>query len=99
MIYESLLGFLNLIYDLCFWQENIKHNLDKICTSLPKHLASDCDRFINTYYDDLIDMLTAEAKPQEICVYMKLCLPPKRIVPGIYSVIKILLYKVADLSW
>ncbi|KAL1459310.1 hypothetical protein WDU94_011304 [Cyamophila willieti] len=59
-------------------EENIKHTLDSICTSLPKHLALDCTKFINVYYDELIDMIVAETTPQEMCVYMRLCLPPKQ---------------------
>uniref|UniRef100_A0A8D8XLW1 Prosaposin n=1 Tax=Cacopsylla melanoneura TaxID=428564 RepID=A0A8D8XLW1_9HEMI len=59
-------------------EDNIKHTLDSICSSLPKHLSSDCTKFINVYYDELIDMLVAETTPQEICVYIRLCLPPKQ---------------------
>ncbi|KAL1459307.1 hypothetical protein WDU94_011303 [Cyamophila willieti] len=59
-------------------EENIKHTLDSICTSVPKHLASDCTRYINVYYDELIDMFVAETTPQEMCVYMRLCLSPQQ---------------------
>ncbi|KAI5703682.1 hypothetical protein M8J75_014878 [Diaphorina citri] len=62
-------------------EENIKQVLDVICSSLPKHLEGDCERFIDSFYEPLVDMLLAETTPQEICVYIGLCLPPKRIVP------------------
>ncbi|EDW84504.1 uncharacterized protein Dwil_GK13103 [Drosophila willistoni] len=54
-------------------KENIKKVLDGLCSHLPTKLKSECVDFIDTYTNELIDMLITDFKPQEICVQLKLC--------------------------
>ncbi|XP_022213394.2 prosaposin [Drosophila obscura] len=54
-------------------KENIKKVLADLCVHLPNKLRSECVDFVNTYSNELIDMLITDFKPQEICVQLKLC--------------------------
>ncbi|RZC39950.1 prosaposin [Asbolus verrucosus] len=58
-------------------EENIKNALDKLCSHLSDNLAEECNDFVNTYTDELIEMLIADLSPQEVCVYLKLCTDDK----------------------
>jgi len=62
-------------------EEAIKKELDKLCLDLPKSLAGECRDFVDTYEQELLDMLIADFTPKEICTYLKLCDPDvKKIV-------------------
>ncbi|EDW67622.2 prosaposin [Drosophila virilis] len=54
-------------------KENIKKVLDGLCSHLPSKLRSECVDFVETYSNELIDMLITDFKPEEICVQLKLC--------------------------
>jgi len=61
-------------------EENIKAALNKLCSHLSDSLAEECNDFVNTYTNELVEMLIADLTPQEVCVYLKLCTdnrPPK----------------------
>lgn len=36
-------------------------------------MAQECKDFVDTYSQQLVDMLIADLNAQEICVYLKLC--------------------------
>ncbi|XP_037955000.1 uncharacterized protein LOC119684931 [Teleopsis dalmanni] len=52
---------------------NIKNVLDHLCVHLPNKLQAECIDFVQTYTNELVDMLITDFKPQEICVSLKLC--------------------------
>ncbi|KAJ8939162.1 hypothetical protein NQ314_011212 [Rhamnusium bicolor] len=54
-------------------EANIKSALDKLCVHLPNNLKEECDDFVTTYTDELVELLIADLKPEEVCVYLKLC--------------------------
>ncbi|KAH8306358.1 hypothetical protein KR018_009013 [Drosophila ironensis] len=54
-------------------KENIRKVLDGLCSHLPNKLKDECVDFVNTYSNELVDMLITDFKPQEICVQLKLC--------------------------
>ncbi|KAL1505900.1 hypothetical protein ABEB36_005353 [Hypothenemus hampei] len=54
-------------------KEEIEESLKKLCDHLPGNLKPECVDFVNTYTNELIEMLVADFKPQEVCVYLKLC--------------------------
>lgn len=56
-----------------FLQANIKEALNNLCSHLSSNLKQECQDFVNTYADELVDMLVADLNPQEVCVYLKLC--------------------------
>nr|CAH7762266.1 unnamed protein product [Callosobruchus chinensis] len=58
---------------LCLFAENIEKALDKVCEKLPNNMGEECKDFVKTYSSELIEMLIADLKPEEVCVYLKLC--------------------------
>lgn len=52
---------------------NVKYVLNNLCKHLPVKMRSECDDFVKTYTDELIDMITHDFTPVQICVYFKLC--------------------------
>ncbi|XP_058821417.1 uncharacterized protein LOC131683436 isoform X2 [Topomyia yanbarensis] len=54
-------------------KENIKQALSKLCSHLSAKLKSECTDFVDTYSAELVEMLVSDFTPQEICVYLKLC--------------------------
>lgn len=54
-------------------KENIKQALSKLCSHLSPKLKLECNDFVETYSSELVEMLVSDFTPQEICVYLKLC--------------------------
>ncbi|CAB3223198.1 unnamed protein product [Arctia plantaginis] len=54
-------------------EERIREALDNLCTHLSVKLRSQCINFVDTYTQQLIEMLVADMDAQEICVFLKLC--------------------------
>ncbi|KAM8706280.1 hypothetical protein ACLKA7_010541 [Drosophila subpalustris] len=54
-------------------KDNIKKVLDGLCSHLPSKLRAECVDFVETYSNELVDMLITDFKPEEICVQLKLC--------------------------
>ncbi|XP_018799712.1 PREDICTED: uncharacterized protein LOC108975589 [Bactrocera latifrons] len=52
---------------------SIKNVLDHLCVHLPPKLRTECVDFVETYSNELVDMLITDFTPQEICVALKLC--------------------------
>jgi saposin len=56
-------------------EESIKTALEGVCQRLPKTVRSDCVRLVDAYSKEIIEMLLADLKPDEVCVALKLCTP------------------------
>ncbi|XP_055602732.1 uncharacterized protein LOC129751295 [Uranotaenia lowii] len=54
-------------------KENVKQALSKLCSHLSSKMKMECDDFVETYSAELIEMLVSDFTPQEVCVYLKLC--------------------------
>ncbi|XP_049821569.1 uncharacterized protein LOC109601826 isoform X7 [Aethina tumida] len=54
-------------------EDNIRANLKKLCKHLPGSLAPECNDFVETYTNELVEMLMADLQPNEVCIYIKLC--------------------------
>lgn len=54
-------------------EANIRHALENLCTHLSKKFQTQCTDFVDTYADQLVEMLVANMSPQEVCVFLKLC--------------------------
>lgn len=55
---------------------------------LPGNMNEECQDFVKTYSDELVEMLIADLKPEEVCVYLKLCSdhkPSKQLPPYVYK--------------
>lgn len=53
--------------------ERIRDALDNLCTHLSDKLRSPCVDFVDTYTEQLVEMLVANMNAQEICVFLKIC--------------------------
>ena len=56
-------------------EESIKTALEGVCQRLPKSVISDCVRLVDAYSKEIIEMLLADLKPDEVCVALKMCNP------------------------
>lgn len=54
-------------------EEEIKSALETLCTILPSSISKQCDNFIETYTEIIIDMLTKDVTPEMICTNLGLC--------------------------
>lgn len=51
----------------------VKIALKKACSTLPPKLHLQCTDFVDTYYDELLEKLVGNFRPNEICEDLKLC--------------------------
>ncbi|KAL4713339.1 hypothetical protein ACJJTC_006807 [Scirpophaga incertulas] len=58
-------------------EANIRNALENLCTHLSTKLRAECTDFVDTYTDELVQMLIADLNAQEVCVYLKLCTDTK----------------------
>ena len=58
-------------------KQNIENVLGKLCNHLSDKLLSACTEFVNTYSDEVVDMILADFTPQEACTFIKLCTDDK----------------------
>jgi len=69
-------------------QSNVKQieaALEKVCSVLPKSLSSQCNSFVDGYTEIIIDMLTKDVSPQQVCENLGLCpkaFQVRRLGPG-----------------
>jgi len=61
-------------------EAQIKAALETICSILPKSIEKECDNFVETYTDIIIDMLTKDVTPEMICTNLGLCKPKGNVV-------------------
>ena len=61
-------------------KDEIKASLEKLCSLLPSSVEKQCDTFVSTYTDLIIDMLTKDVSPEMICTNLGLCKSSGNIV-------------------
>uniref|UniRef100_A0A023G3H6 Putative prosaposin n=1 Tax=Amblyomma triste TaxID=251400 RepID=A0A023G3H6_AMBTT len=54
-------------------EEEVKQMLDKVCSLLPDSLQQTCVNTVNTYYDQLVDLIVQGFTPEQICQELGLC--------------------------
>lgn len=64
-------------------KESAKKALEKVCTHLPPKPQLQCQDFVETYYDELLDKLISDLEPKDVCNELKLC---TGLVTGIFRV-------------
>lgn len=64
-------------------EASLEAAMEKLCTHLPKSLVDQCNVLVRNYSKQIIEMILADLTPQEVCVYLQLCDPEKRIEPEI----------------
>ncbi|ETN64846.1 saposin [Anopheles darlingi] len=55
-------------------KHNIESALARLCMHLSPKLRLECTDFVDTYTSELVEMLASDFTPQEICVFLKLCI-------------------------
>lgn len=59
---------------------NIKSKLSGLCSHLSSQLRAECNDFVKTYTDELVDKLAEDFSPQQICLYLRLCTAKEEIL-------------------
>jgi len=54
-------------------EEEIKEALESLCSYMPKSIVKQCDTFVDSYTEIIIDMLTKDVSPEMICSNLGLC--------------------------
>ena len=54
-------------------EKEIKEALESLCSFLPSSMRKQCDTFVETYTDLIIDLLTKDVSPQLVCSNLGLC--------------------------
>jgi len=54
-------------------EAEIKQALDEVCDVLPGNVRNQCESFVDAYTDMIIQLLTGEVTPKEVCAYLGLC--------------------------
>ena len=61
-------------------EAQIKAALESLCSILPSSVEKQCDTFVETYTDLIIDMLTKDVSPEMICTNLGLCKSTSNVV-------------------
>ncbi|KAH8027539.1 hypothetical protein HPB51_007089 [Rhipicephalus microplus] len=68
-------------------KEEVKNLLDKVCSLLPDSLEKTCTDTVNTYYDELVELIVKGFTPEQVCQELGLCPSAKKAgVPPVASV-------------
>jgi saposin len=54
-------------------KDEIEHIIHRACDALPRHMAEKCNNFVNEYAEIVIELLSQEVSPKEICTIIGLC--------------------------
>ena len=54
-------------------EKEIEEALESLCSFLPSSMSKQCDTFVETYTDLIIDLLTKDVSPQMVCSNLGLC--------------------------
>ncbi|XP_051165027.1 prosaposin isoform X2 [Leptopilina boulardi] len=54
-------------------KEEIEHVVHVICNHLPKTVSKECNQFVDDYAEVVIDLLSKDVSPKEVCSMISLC--------------------------
>jgi hypothetical protein len=54
-------------------KETAKKALERVCSRLPPKPQLQCNDFVETYYDELLEKLVSDFDPKDVCSELKLC--------------------------
>jgi saposin len=70
---EFVVGYVESELDANATEAQIEAVLDSVCSLVPSTLRPECTAFINTYFDQLVQLLINEESPEIACAQLKLC--------------------------
>ncbi|KAK8771439.1 hypothetical protein V5799_025317 [Amblyomma americanum] len=62
-------------------EEEVKQLLDRVCSLLPDSLQQTCIDTVNTYYDQLVDLIVKGFTPEQVCQELGLCTSARKSTP------------------
>jgi len=60
---------------MLMFQTSIEVELNKLCNRLPRTLNIVCTNFVQTYSVGLVGLLLVGSSTEEVCNYLRLCVP------------------------
>ena len=54
-------------------EKEIEEALESLCSFLPSSMRKQCDTFVETYTNLIIDLLTKDVSPEMVCSNLGLC--------------------------
>lgn len=61
-------------------EREIRDGLDRICEMLPHTVSRECEELVNTFTEEIIDMIVSGMTADEICITLKLCVGVNDVV-------------------
>ncbi|XP_067928712.1 prosaposin-like isoform X2 [Watersipora subatra] len=58
-------------------EADIEEALSKVCSLLPSSIRDECDKFVEKYTAEIVNLLTHDVSPKQICALLSLCATPK----------------------
>ena len=58
---------------LCGVQDEIREGLDRVCEMLPRTVSRECQEFVNTFLEEIIDMVVSGMTADQVCITLGLC--------------------------
>ena len=62
-------------------EKEIEEALESLCSFLPSSMMKQCDTFVDTYTNLIIDLLTKDVSPDMVCGNLGLC-PDQTLIGG-----------------
>jgi len=64
-------------------EKEIEDALESVCSLMPSSVEKQCDQFVDNYTELILQLLTGEVTPDEVCQYIGLCKP--KLAPPVKS--------------
>jgi saposin len=74
-----VMGYLDGLLEKDSTKAEIKGALDKVCGYLPSSAKGECITLVNTYSDEIIDLIVAVGNPSTVCKTIQLCSSPAKV--------------------
>uniref|UniRef100_A0A7M4EI85 Prosaposin n=1 Tax=Crocodylus porosus TaxID=8502 RepID=A0A7M4EI85_CROPO len=73
VIHEAKMETLENVISHFILQEEIVHELEKLCSVFPESIKEQCRDFVEVYGKAVIDMLLEATSPETVCILLKCC--------------------------
>lgn len=73
VICEYAMQYIDKVISVKTNREKIEKIVIGVCNHLPKSMSSECNKFVNEYADAVIQILSQDVSPKEVCTMIGLC--------------------------